>query len=574
MDNLPKPENAVAAIRISSLKQGLQGDSPEDQKEQIERFAENHNIKIKKFFIFMESASKEEQPVQEAIDYCKKPKNDIQLFIVKSIDRFTRGGSYLYDHLKMQLVKYEVKLVDIYGVISSQEVNTLEHLNIKYDWSVYNPTKKTEILEAERAKDEMRDIMTRMIGAEIRYVRMGYRVRQAPFGFANEKVETAHGKRVILKPHPKESKWIIRMFELRTNSSLSDQEIVDKLNNLGFKTRKRYRRDPKDRTKIIGQTGECPLSLKALWKYIRNPIYAGVNVEKWTKDKPIKAKFKGLVSVETFNKANKGKVIISEENGQIKFWKKKPPDHLLYKSVRNPKFPYKRYVLCPICEKPLYGSASRGRLGKYYPAYHCNKRGHYFRVPKQEFEETIASFVSNLGIKPKYVKDLKKYVIDLWQKKMENSQKDNKQIDQKIKELKSLAEITAGKIKYLESATAIKYMEEELVKTEKEIRNLQASKVENKEKDVNMERVMEFVGYFLEHLEELILGGSNPLKRADYFGLIFEKPPTYEELLSGTPKLAPFIGLKDDFGSSLVPKCEPGGIRTPNQFLKRELLYH
>ncbi len=53
-------KNAVAAIRISSLKQGLQGDSPEDQKQQIERFAKSHNIHIKKFFIFMESASKEE----------------------------------------------------------------------------------------------------------------------------------------------------------------------------------------------------------------------------------------------------------------------------------------------------------------------------------------------------------------------------------------------------------------------------------------------------------------------------------------------------------------------------------
>ena len=66
MNDLPVQANAVAAIRISSLKQGLQGDSPEAQKEQIERFASMRNIKIKKFFIFMESASKEEQPVQEA----------------------------------------------------------------------------------------------------------------------------------------------------------------------------------------------------------------------------------------------------------------------------------------------------------------------------------------------------------------------------------------------------------------------------------------------------------------------------------------------------------------------------
>ena len=130
MENLIKQDNAVAAIRISSLKQGLQGDSPEAQKEQIERFAQARNINVKKFFIFMESASKEKQPVQEAIDYGKNPKNNIQLFIIKSIDRFTRGGSYLYDHLKMQLQKSQVKLIDIYGIIGNQDVNTLEHLNI------------------------------------------------------------------------------------------------------------------------------------------------------------------------------------------------------------------------------------------------------------------------------------------------------------------------------------------------------------------------------------------------------------------------------------------------------------
>ena len=49
MNNLPVQENAVAAIRIPSIKQGLQGDSPDAQKEQIERFALSHNIHISKF---------------------------------------------------------------------------------------------------------------------------------------------------------------------------------------------------------------------------------------------------------------------------------------------------------------------------------------------------------------------------------------------------------------------------------------------------------------------------------------------------------------------------------------------
>ena len=117
--------NAVAAIRVSSTRQGTEGDSPEAQKEQIERFAATKGFAIKKFFVFLESASKEQQPMQEAVDYCKDVKNEISHFIIKSIDRFTRGGSISYDLLKAQLENSRVKLIDIYGIISSNQVNTL-----------------------------------------------------------------------------------------------------------------------------------------------------------------------------------------------------------------------------------------------------------------------------------------------------------------------------------------------------------------------------------------------------------------------------------------------------------------
>ena len=408
METLIKCDNAVAAIRISSLKQGLQGDSPEAQKEQIERFAQTRNINIKKFFIFMESASKEEQPVQEAIDYCKKSSNNIQLFIIKSIDRFTRGGSYLYDHLKMQLQNHKVQLIDIYGIIGSQDVNTLEHLGLSYNWSVYSPTKKSEILEAERAKDEMRDIMTRMIGAEIRYVRMGYRVRAAPFGYINEKVETTHGKRFILKPHPEESIWIKKMFELRCRGTLSDQEIVEEINKMGYKTRKRYIRNPQDRIKIIGENGSKPLNLKHFWRFIQNPIFAGVNYEKWTDGKLIKGKFNGLISIDMFNNANNNKLTLIQNGDEIKLLKKDVPEWRTTRLINNPKFPYKRVIMCPHCDKPLFGSASRGKLGKYYSAYHCNKRGHYFRVPAKDLEKTVEDFIRSLNFTQEYIDDLKK----------------------------------------------------------------------------------------------------------------------------------------------------------------------
>ncbi len=542
MDNLPKIENAVAAIRVSSVKQGVQGDSPEAQKEQIKQFAKTHNINIKKFFIFLESASKEEQPVQEAIDYCVNTENDIQLFIIKSIDRFTRGGSYFYDSLKMQLERKGVKLIDIYGIIGTQQINTLEHLGIAFDWSVYSPTKKAEILEAERAKDEMRDIMTRMIGAEIRYARMGYWVRYAPFGFVNEQIETPNGKRVILKPHPVESKFIIKMFELRCQGTLTDRQIVDKLNNLGFKTRVDTLRDPKDRTKIIGQKGGNQLNVKGLWRYIQNTTYAGVSSEKWTQSHPFKAKYEGLVSIDTFNKANRGKIEIKEENGKITIYKRKAPEYLIKKGVRNADFPYRKVVLCPLCERPFFGSASKGRLGIYYPAYHCNKRGHYYRVPKKDFEETIYKFVKNINLSQEYIDELVKAVNGEWYKRTKASNQEQLNIDTKIAELKMQARMAIEKIKYLTSETAIKYMESEVVKAEQQISKL----MEEKEKAVgpyDMKLVMAYIKYFLEHMEELLLSGSDPLLQASYFGVLFDKAPTYQEIFSGTPQLAECIKL-------------------------------
>lgn len=542
-------QNAVAAIRVSSVKQGVDGDSPEAQKEQIEQFAKLHNYKITKFFTFLESASKEQQPIQEAIDYCVRPQNGVQVFIIKSIDRFTRGGSYFYEDLKRQLENSNVQLIDIYGVIGRQQVNTLEHLGVKFNWSVYSPTKKTEMLEAERAKDEMRDIMSRMIGAEIRYARMGYWVRKAPMGYVTEKIETPNGKRVILKPHPEESVWFKKMFELRCRGNVTDYQIVDEINKLGFKTRKLYQRDRHDQTKIIKVRGGNKLNVKTFRSYIQNPIYAGVNYVKWTKDKPHKGKFEGLVSIEAFNKANKGKIAVIEEGGdQVRVDKRQTPEYLIKKGVRNPDFPYKRVVLCPHCNQPLFGSASKGRLGKYYPAYHCNKRGHYFRVPKDKFNETVRKFIKNIKIAPGYVDALTETVTKEWERRQSQSQQGKVNIDERITQLKSQAQLTADKIRYLTSEVAIKYVEEDLVKIDTEISDLLAQKEkEIAEKPTDVAEVMSYVTYFLEHMEDLLIHGEDPEAQALHFGILFDEAPTYEELNSGTQKLTDAIKLNDVF---------------------------
>jgi site-specific DNA recombinase len=546
--------NAVIAIRVSSDKQFQEGDSPEAQREQLKRQAVSLNAIIKKTFIFAESGSKVEQPMQAAIDYCKDPRNNIQLFLIKSIDRFTRGGADFYGPLKKQLDQIGVNLVDNYGIISQQRVNTLEHLGVKYSWSEYSPSQKTEYLEAERAKDELRDILSRMVGAEVRYTRLGYWMRQTPYGFTSEKVETRNGKRVILKPHPVEGPLLIRVFELRAKGTMHDQEIIDEVNRLGFKTRIHYIRSKHDRSQVIDQRGGNPLDKDAMDLLLRNPIYAGVNTEKWTQGKPVRTVFDGLVSVETFNRANRGKVVITDNGDDITVKTELAPPHQVNKGVRNPDFPYRKFVGCSVCSSPMYGSTSRGRNGTLYPAYHCNK-GHYFRIPKDEFEATIIEFVKHIMMTPEQIELITKAVMGEWERRQQSVEADLERYDEQVKQLEVEAELTVKKLKYLESETAIKYMEGDLMAIEQKISKLKEDRKEKTtDESVNMSQVVGRVKYFLENLDKLLIKQIDPVKKAQFFGVLFDKIPTYEEIKTRNINNALLTGVNELFQLALTIK--------------------
>ena len=71
-------------------------------------------------------------------------------------------------------------------------------------------------------------------------------------------------------------------------------------------------------------------------------------------------------------------------------------------------------VACPKCGKTLFGSASRGKMGAYYQAYHCSRNGYYFRVPKPEFDKTLKDFVRTITVKPEYVDDIIAAIAEPW----------------------------------------------------------------------------------------------------------------------------------------------------------------
>lgn len=540
MSPTSQPRIGLLAIRVSSDKQGLDGDSPEAQREQGEAYAKAHNIVITETIILLESASHEVQPMQKVIDVCKDKSKGFQVVLIKSIDRFTRGGGDYYSPLKRQLTRLGIALEDMYGVIGKQQINTLEHTGFTYYWSEFNPTQKSEYLEAERAKDEMRDIMSRMIGAEIRYTQLGYWMRRPHYGFRSVKIDTKNGKRTILKPDKHEAKFIIKLFEMRAAHVYTNQQIADELNSMGFRSRVTIVRDKYDRTKIKRQIGGRKMTAKMIDQYTSKLVYCGIIKEKWTYDKPVKAQFDGLVSVDLFNEANRGRVFVEVDNrDNITIKRKAVPDHLKNKQVYNPDYPYKQVVACPKCGKTLSGSATRGKLGKHYPAYHCSRDGHYFRVPKPEFDKTIEGFVRAITIKPEYVDDVITAIAELWRERQAKQIDASRQRLEHRESLQSQIKATVDRMRIVTSETALKYLEEDIVSVEKELAELDEEIARQPNLQAEFDQVLQYAKYILEHLSELLLDLCNPLRKAAFFGAVFNKLPTYEQINFGTHKNSP-----------------------------------
>jgi site-specific DNA recombinase len=305
---------------------------------------------------------------------------------------------------------------------------------------------------------------------------------------------------------------------------------------MGYRSRAKYSRDKSGIRTLVEQSGGNKLTDKHLWRLVRNPIYAAVNIEKWTGGEPVKCAFDGIVSIDLFNKANGGKrVIVEGKNKKIYIQDLEAPEHLVKKGRRNPDFAYKKYIMCPQCNKPLLGSTSRGKSGKLYPAYHCNKRGHNVRISKGELDDYVDQFISNLRISPERVEHVYKDLENAWERTHGLHEVKIQNVCTQIIALHAEAIATVGKLKVLTSDTAIKYMEEDLMRIEENIKKLEAKKVElESKKPLDFARVMARAKYFIEHLDELLVKQIDPIKKAQFFGVLFDKVPTYEEIKSRT----------------------------------------
>jgi DNA invertase Pin-like site-specific DNA recombinase len=542
--------NALIYLRVSSTKQSDKGESLEQQEEVCRKQADMRGYKVMQAFREPYSGRKDSRPALDAMFAYISSDPSISAVFIRDIDRLTRGGASSFSQFKKRLSEYGVSIIDCAGIIQ-EEKNTLEELGVEYSWSKKSPTRFAENFKADMAQEEVSTMLTRMIGQEIRLVRKGYALGPAQYGYQNEKIICEDGKkRPIRVPNPQEARFIREMFTLRAEG-LSDEAIVNRMNALGYKSRRYNVRDKKTR-KVVGNRGEKPLTVKQLQKYISHPVYAGIIVGKWTQNKPVKAQFKGLVSVDLFNKANRGKIFIKEKPLEIIEGQEKRQ-----RIVNNPEYPFKRLVTCD-CGNPLTASASRGKSGKRHHYYHCYK-GHNFRVPREEFHETVGSFFEEIGVGSDTLDMLEMVAVDQFRIEQLKKVDDVVEVSNNVTNLRLRQQALLKEYTSTDSSLIKKMIAEQIENIEEEIKN--ATNIRNKTEveEEEMRGYLNYVKKMFEHPYEFFLKPENKPVLEQYWDLVFREPPAYKKLHVRTPNLSLVAAVKHTVDSGQIGDGGQGG---------------
>jgi hypothetical protein len=96
--------------------------------------------------------------------------------------------------------------------------------------------------------------------------------------------------------------------------------------------------------------------------------------------------------------------------------------------------------------------------------------------------------------------------------------------------------------------SAQQYLNEELEEVDKQIKNLSLERMDMESKQpMNIDKVIARVKYFVENLDELAVKQIDPVKKAQFFGLIFKSLPTYADLGGRNQNSPLFTGVNPFF---------------------------
>ena len=309
--------NVVLYVRVSTDEQAGKGYSLRDQEQKLLNYCSANNLNVMAIYREDYSAKTFKRPeFKKLLEYCKKNKKIVHQVIFIKWDRFSRNTAESYQ----MLATFSSMAIQINAIEQPLDLTVPEQGLML---AVY-----LSIPEVENQRRSLN-----VISGMRRALKEGRYMGSPPIGYSNERDSA---KKPIIVPN-KHAVLIQEAFELMSTGLYNQKEVLDKLKAKGLKSSK------------------SPFST-----LLKNPVYYGAIFIKAYKDEKecyVTGLHEPIITKSLFDKV------------QDVLNNRRKKHHTNHKKL-NENFPLKGFLLCPLCNKPLTASVSKGR-SKYYSYYHC-----------------------------------------------------------------------------------------------------------------------------------------------------------------------------------------------------------
>jgi len=343
-------KSAYLYVRVSTDEQKRKGYSLPEQEDRLIKYCEYNNILVKGIFREDFSAKTFNRPEwTKLLAILKKSssKGTNNVLFVKW-DRFSRNVEFAYEMIGI-LRKYKTTAAAIdqpvdFGIPES----SLMH-------AVY--------LAIPQAENERRSLNTK--NGLRRARQMGRYVNKAPVGYINQCA--IDGKKSIA-PHRPDAALIKWSFQQIAKNAYCIEDVRRMANAKGLKCSK-----------------------SNFWRLLHNPVYYGYvsySLIGSEERQLVKGTHEPIITEALYNEVQN---IINTKRKIVR-----------KTDVATEMFMLHRYLICPICNRVLYSSCSKGR-SKRYPYYHCktNCRIRFKTdIVNQDYKDQLKEIKLSTGVVP------------------------------------------------------------------------------------------------------------------------------------------------------------------------------
>ena len=282
-------------------------------------------------------------------------------------------------------------------------------------------------------------------------------------------------------------------------------------------------------------------------KWRQNAIYCGINQEKWGKTKTrqivTQTKYDGLVSIDLFNRANKGKIFIEiTPERKVKILFNLKPEKIIKRRHKFRKdFLFKNVVLCPHCNKPFKAGSPTSKMGDSVPYYHCDRNHPYLGIPKTEFENNVYNFIEDIKFSDSHYEKLKKFLTIKFMSKISDMNSSHIEIDETIIKMRESLKEIYNSIKKAKSQAVLDDLENEYEHKLKEIQDVQEERRSLELTESDLAEFLSIAKKTIEHPSEILVNVHSFEHQIAVNKLFFEELPTYTNIVNRTPKLTLFF---------------------------------